>query len=62
MEGIFFVHMFLQFFVNTKKLDDNDPTEEKPLEKIAYEYYSTNFALDAITNIPFYFINLRRKR
>jgi hypothetical protein len=30
--------------------------------QISYEYYSTNFALDFITNIPFYFIDLKRKR
>jgi hypothetical protein len=60
LEGIFFLHMFLQFFVNTKKLDGS--LKKKSLETIAYDYYSTNFALDLITNIPFFFIDLKRKR
>lgn len=47
--------------MNSKKLDDTS-SDKKPLAKIAHEYYSTNFALDFITNIPFYFIDLKRKR
>jgi hypothetical protein len=47
--------------VNTKKLDGTT-LKKQSLESIAYDYYSTNFALDLITNIPFYFIDLKRKR